>query len=168
MRKLPLSTLLLALLVAAGVYACDQASPVEPDRNVADQQQGSLLAAQVQSGNPFTGSWMMTSAVVGDDELLAGTGLRYIMTFRHDLSHSVSVSDDAEGLVCGDETSCGWDGEYRYTGTTITTVEPNHPDPGEQGEDSSAYVFCGGRLISMDSDGEVGIRLTFKRTGQER
>ena len=108
-----------------------------------------------------------TSAVVGDDERLVGTGLLYFMTFRSDLTHSVSVSNDAEGLVCG-ETSCEWNGSYSYTRTTLTTIEPNHPDPDERGEDSSSYVFCGGRLIFMDSDGDFGLRLTFKRTGPGR
>jgi hypothetical protein len=104
---------------------------------------------------------------VGDDERLVGTGLLYFMTFRSDLTHSVSVSNDAEGLVCG-ETSCEWNGSYSYTRTTLTTIEPNHPDPDERGEDSSSYVFCGGRLIFMDSDGDFGLRLTFKRTGPGR
>ena len=158
MRKLPLSIFLLAPLVALGIYACDEV-PVEPE----SQQQSDFLAANVRSGNPFIGSWIMTSAVVDDDELLDGTGLLYIMTFRGDLTHSVSVSNDAGGLVCG-ETSCEWDGSYSYTGTNFTTVELNHPDPDERGEDTSFYVFCGGRLIFMDGDGESGIRLTFKRT----
>ena len=164
MRKLPLSILLLAPLVALGLHACDQ-QPVEPEFDVAEQQQGDFLAGSPPGGNPFLGSWIMTSAVVGDEELLAGTSIMYIMTFRSDQTHSVSVSNDAEGLVCG-ETSCEWDGEYAYTGTTLTTLEPNHPDPDERGEDTSSYVFCGGRLIFMDSDGEVGIRLTLKRTGK--
>jgi len=158
MRKLPLSIFLLAPLVALGIYACDEV-PVEPE----SQQQSDFLAASVRSGNPFIGSWIMTSAVVGDEDLLAGTSILYIMTFRSDRTHSVSVSNDAEGLVCG-ETSCEWDGAYAYTRTTLTTLEPNHPDPDERGEDTSSYVFCGGRLIFMDS-GEVGIRLTLKRTG---
>ena len=160
MRKLPLSVFLLAPLVALGIYACDE-GPVEPE----SQQQSDLLAANVQNGNPFIGSWIMTSAVVGDEELVAGTDIRYIMTFRSDRTHSVSVSNAPEGLICG-ETSCEWDGFYDYTVTTLTTLEPNHPEPDERGEDSSSYVFCGGRLVFMDSDGDVGIRLTLKRTGQ--
>lgn len=165
MRKLPLSIFLLAPLVALGLHACDQ-QPVEPEIDVAEQQQGDFLTANVQSGNPLVGTWIMTSAVVGDEDLLAGkTSILYIMTFRSDRTHSVSVSNDAEGLVCG-APSCEWDGFYTYTGTTLTTLEPNHPDPEERGEDTSSYVFCGGRLIFMDSDGEVGIRLTLKRTGK--
>ena len=161
MRKLPLSIFLLAPLVALGIYACDEV-PVEPE----SQQQSDFLAANIRSGNPFVGSWILASVVLDDEELLVGT-VRYIMTFRSDLTHSVSVSNDAEGLVCGD-TSCEWDGSYSYTGTNFTTVEPDHPDPDEAGEDTSFYVFCGGRLIFMDGDGESGIRLTFKRTGLGR
>jgi len=159
MRKLPLSIFLLAPLVALGIYACDEVS-VEPE----SQQQSDFLAANIQSRNPFVGSWILASVVLDDGELPVGT-VRYIMTFRSDLTHSVSVSNDTEGLVCGD-TSCEWDGSYSYTGTRFTTVEPSHPDPDEQGEDTSFYVFCGGRLIFMDGDSESGGRLTFKRTGR--
>lgn len=160
MRKLPLSIFLLAPLVALGIYACDEV-PVEPE----SQQQSDFLAANIQDGNPFVGSWILVSAVLDDGELPVGS-VRFIITFRSDLTHSVSVANDAEGLVCGD-TSCEWDGSYSYTGTRFTTVEPNHPDPDERGEDSSFYVFCGGRLISLD-DGESGLRLTFKSTGPGR
>ena len=159
MRKLPLSIFLLAPLVALGIHACDEV-PVEPE----GQQQSDFLAANIQSRNPFVGSWILASVVLDDEELLLGTVL-YIMTFRSDQTHSVSVSNDPEGLVCGD-TSCEWDGSYSYTGTRFTTVEPSHPDPDEQGEDTSFYVFCGGRLIFMDGDSESGGRLTFKRTGR--
>jgi hypothetical protein len=163
MRKLPLSILLLAPLLAVGIYACDQGTPAEPELNV-----DGLLAASTQNRNPLFGTWMMTSAVVGDEELLARGGLQYIMTLRSDGTHSVSLSNDVLHLVCPTQTSCAWDGGYSYTATTITTVEPSHPDPDERGEDTSAYVFCGGRLIFMDSDGEVGMRLTFQRTGLGR
>ena len=169
MRKLVLSVFLLAPLVALGVYACDQGAPVEPEFNVADQQQGDLLAANTQNRSPFLGSWRMTSAVVGSEELFVGSGLLYIMTFRSDGTHSVSVSNDVEGVVCG-EPSCAWDGWYTYTGTTITTLEPNHPDLEERGEDTALYARCPGRLMFLDSsdDGDVGIRLTYQRTGLGR
>lgn len=78
----------------------------------------------------------MTSAVVGDEDLLAGTDLTYIMTFKSDRTHAVSVSNDEEGLVCVD-TSCEWDGTYAFTATTLTTLEPSHPDPDERGKDTS-------------------------------
>ena len=168
MRKLPLSVLLLAPLLALGIHACDQ-QPAEPEFDVAEQQ-GDFLAANPQNTNPFLGAWRATSAVVGDDELVAGTGIRFIMTFRSDGTHSVSVSNDTENLVCPEpQTSCGWDGTYTYTGTTLTTREPNHPDPGEAGEDTSLYAICGGKLIFMDgADEGGGFRLTFQRTGPGR
>jgi hypothetical protein len=51
----------------------------------------------------------------------------------------------------------------------MTTFEPNHPDPGEAGEDTSLYALCGGKLIFMDhSDEDDGIRITFQRTGLGR
>ena len=169
MRKLPFSILLLAPLLAFGLYACDQGGPAEPELNAPDQQQGDFLAASVQDRNPFLGSWRMTSAVVGSEELFVGSGLRYIMTFRNDGTHSVSVSNDVDNLVCPTQTSCEWNGWYTYTGTTITTLEPNHPDPGEQGEDTASYAFCGGTLIFMDhADEGDGIRLTYKRSGGGR
>ena len=168
MRKLPLSILLLAPLVASGIYACDQGGPAEPEVNVPEQQQGDFLAAHTQNGNPFIGSWRMTSAVVGSEELFVGSGVLYIMTFRSDRTHSVSVSNDVEGVVCG-ETSCDWDGEYGYTGTTITTLEPNHPDEEERGEDTASYALCRGTLIFMDhTDEGDGIRFTYQRTGWGR
>jgi len=122
-------------------------------------------------GNPFLGSWRMTSAVVGDDELLIGSGLQYIMTFRSNGKHSVSVSNDVDQLVCTvpPQTSCKWRGEYSYSATTLTTLEPNHPDPDERGEDTSSYVFCDGTLIFMDHGDEgEGFRLTFKRPRRGR
>ena len=168
MSKLPRSVFLLAPLVAFGIYACDQGGPAEPEFTVADQQQGVVLAANSLDGNPFLGIWSMTSAVVGSEELFVGSGMQYTMTFRSDGTHSVSMVNDVDNIVCPTQTSCEWDGWYTYTGTTITTLEPSHPDPDERGEDTSAYVFCGGRLIFMDSGGEDGIRLTFRRTGWGR
>ena len=170
MRKLVLSVLLLAPLVALGIYACDQ-QPVEPELNVADQQQGDVLAANVHTGNPFLGSWRATSAVLGDDELNVGTDLLYIITFRSDEDFSVSVSNDVDHLVCQDpDTSCEWDGPYWYTATTITLDESDHPDPDEANEDTHLYTRCGGTLFFLDfsDDGDVGIRITYQRTGLGR
>jgi len=189
MRKLPLSVLLLAPLVALGIYACDQ-QPVEPELSVPDQQQGDLLATHVQNRNPFLGSWRMTSAVVGSEELFVGSSLQYIMTFRDEETcneadpefvaqkgcngtFSVSISNDngVEPLVCKDppQTSCGWSGGYSYTGVTITSDHSNHPDPDEQGWDRFLYALCGGTFSYMGfDDDEVGVRLTFQRTGLGR
>ena len=165
MRKLPLSVFLLAPLVALGLYACDQGSPAEP---VSDEEGRDILTSHSPNDNPFAGAWRMTSAILGNDELLEGE--QYIMTFRGDGTHSVTVVYDTRHLVCPEpHTSCSWDGTYTYTRTTLTTVEPNHPDPGEQGEDTSSYTFCGGKLIAMDHGGEGdGVRLTFQRTGLGR
>ena len=166
MRKLPLSVLVLAPLLALGIYACDQ-QPVEPEVNVTDQQQDGLLASHAGNTNPLVGTWRMRSAVVGSGELFVGSGLRYIMTLRRDLSHSVSVSNDVGYLVCPEpQTSCGWDGTYTPTLTTITTLEPNHPKEDERGYDTSSYARCGRTLIFMDHGDEGGFRLTFQRTGQ--
>lgn len=165
MRKLPLSVFLLAPLAAFGIYACDQRGPTEPESTAADQHHGAVLAANYPDRNPFLGIWSMTSAVVGSEELFVGSGMQYTMFFRSDGTHSVSMVNDVDNIVCPTQTSCEWDGSYSYTGTTLTTIEPNHPDPDERGEDTSAYVFCGGRLIFMDSSGDDGIRLIFRRTG---
>jgi hypothetical protein len=170
MHKLQLSILLLAPVVVLSAYACDQGTPAEPELNAAEHQQGDFLTANTQDNSPFLGSWRATAAVVGDVELNVGTSVLYIMTFRSDGTHSVSVSNDIEHLVCpGPQTGCAWDGLYSYTGTTITTLEPNHPDPGEAGEDTFLYANCSGKLIFMDhTDEEEGIRLTFQRTGLGR
>lgn len=69
---------------------------------------------------------------------------------RSDGTHSVFIPGDVEHLACPVETNCAWDGTYTQTISTITTVEPNHPDPGERGEDTSSYVVCGGRLFTLD------------------
>ena len=158
MRKLPLSIFLLAPLVALGIYACDEV-PVEPE----SQQQSDFLAANVQNGNPFLGSWVMTSAVVGDADMVVGR-VRYIMTFRSDETYAVSISHDEEQLACNylpgpPQTSCAWEGTYVVTLTAITLDEIDGPEPGP---DSMGYVFCGGRLMLT----EAGVRLTLKRAGQ--
>ena len=167
MRKLPIPTFVLVSLVALCIHACDQ-GPAEPALAGAGPQQDAALATSPLDGNPFLGVWTMTSAVVGSEEIFAGSGMRYTMTFHSDGTHSVSMIGDVDHLVCPTQTSCEWDGLYSYTGTTLTTIEPSHPDPDERGEDTSAYVFCGGRLIFMDSSGDDGIRLTFRRTGWGR
>jgi hypothetical protein len=104
--------------------------------------------------------------VVGD-EVFDERGILLIVTYRSDGTHSRSVSNDVEGLVCVDQTSCEWDGTY--TATTITHVEPDHPDPEEAGEDTGFYSFCGGKWFYLDSAGEdVGVTLTFQMTGWGR
>jgi hypothetical protein len=166
MYRLAASVLIVTALVASGSGACDQAEPAGPEITVSDQPAGDPAATIIHTGTPFLGSWKLTSAVLGDEELLAGTGLLYIMTFRSNGKHTVTVSGDMEHLVCPEpQTSCTWNGRYSYTGTTITTVEPGHPDPGEAGEDTALYAYCSGRLIFMDSGDDVGLRLTYKRTG---
>ena len=102
----------------------------------------------------------MTSAVVGDDELLAGTDLLWIVTFRGGGRHSVSVSNDFEHDVCKEppQTNCEWDGTYTYTGATITFDEPNHADPDEAGEDTGYYAHCGGKWFYLDDAGDLTSR----------
>ena len=158
------------LLCSAALVACEAAS--EPDFPVPDPTPDGVQELGVQNKNPFLGAWRLTSAVLGDDELLPGSRFSYVITFSSDGTHSVSVSGDFEYLVCGDpNTSCGWTGLYAYTGTTLTTVEPDHPDPGERGEDTSLYAVCSNKLIFMDEGGDenerVGIRLTLERTRQD-
>lgn len=166
MRRLAFSILILAPLVVLGAIACDQGTPTEPGVNAGEQLHDELQPAYKAGVNPLVGSWVATSAVLGDDELLAGYDMLYIMVFRSDGTHAVSVSNDVDGLICGSQTDCEWDGQYAYTRTTVTTVEPNHPDPDEAGEDTALYVVHAGRLIFMDFVGEgVGVRLTYKRAG---
>jgi hypothetical protein len=151
------------LLCSLGLVACEGTSNPEldiPDPTLDDLQ----VAINTQSENPFVGAWRMTSVVVGDDELLSGRDLLLIMTFWSDGRHSVSVSGDVDNLVCPVDTSCGWSGTYLYTGTTLTTVEPDHPDPGERGADTSFYAFCANKLIAMDeADDDAGFRFTLER-----
>jgi len=129
-----------------------------------------LAKANTNNDNPFRGSWRARSVVFGEVEFLPEPHFRYIQTFWSDGSHSVSVSGDTDHLVCPfPDTSCGWGGSsYTYTGTTITTVEPNHPDPEEQGPDTALYAFCANKLIFMDSaDDGTGYRMTFERTRRD-
>ncbi len=156
------------LLPAAGLVlaGCEGAS--EPVLSVPGSQIDQLQASR-HSGNPFSGSWRLTSAVVGDQELLVGTDLSWIVRFRNDGTHSVSVSNDFEFLVCKPpQDSCEWNGTYRYTGTTITFDEQNHPDPDERGEDTGYYAHCGGKWFYLDDADDGGVRLTYQRTGRGR
>jgi len=160
-----IARLIPVLLCCIALAGCEGAS--EPELNVPDPTLDELQESSIQSENPFLGTWRLTSAVVGDDELFPGRGFSYLMTFWSDGKHSVSVSGDVDHLVCGAQTSCSWSGTYTYTGTTFTTVEPNHPDPGEQGEDTGFYAFCGNKLIVMDEGDGAGIRLTLERTRRD-
>jgi hypothetical protein len=152
------------LLCSVALVGCEGTS--DPELNVPDPAVDDLQATtNPKHENPFLGAWKLTSAVVGDDELHPGRHFSFIMTLWSDGTHSVSVSGDADNLVCQADTSCGWSGTYTYTGTTITTDEPEHPDPGERGEDTSLYAFCANKLIFMDeADDDAGFRLTFERT----
>lgn len=166
MRRLSIPRIVPILLCSMAVSSCER--PAEPDLSAPAPN---LDVDEVEGRNPFLGSWKMTSAVVGDDELLAGTDLQWIATYRSDGTHSVSVSNDSEQNVCKvpPQTACEWDGTYRYTGTTITHDEPDHPDPDEAGEDTALYAACGGKWFLLDSGGDdIGVRLTFQRTGQGR
>lgn len=156
----------LGLAAVVAVACTDQtASPTATNEAVPSPAFDRPLGA----GHSLFGSWILRSAVVGDDELFPGKGFRYFLTFRSDGTHSVSVSGDMEHEVCpAPQTECEWDGTYTYTAVTITTIEPNHPDPDETGEDTGFYALCGGKLILMDEGDGVGLRLTFQRTGQGR
>ena len=170
MRKLPLSIFLLAPLVALGLHACDQ-QPVEPEIDVAEQQQGDFLTANVQSGNPLVGTWTLRSVADGNEEAFSGSPplhLQWIVTLRPDGTFSHYISNDLDHLICRDPdvppvTSCEWDGTYTYTLTTITFDDWDHPDPENRGWDTSMYIRCGGALYMLDD-----ARLTFQRTGQGR
>jgi hypothetical protein len=165
MRKLPLSILLLAPLVALGIHACDQ-QPVEPEFDVADQQPDGLLASHVGNTNPFVGTWRLKSVADGDEEVNGSDlPLQWIMTLGRDGNFSNYISNDVDHLICKDPavpptTSCEWSGPYTYTLTTITFDDSNHPDPGNRSVDTSMYIRCGGTLYMLDD-----ARLTFQRTG---
>ncbi|MGD8699437.1 MAG: hypothetical protein PVJ43_09115 [Gemmatimonadales bacterium] len=158
------------LLCSAALVACEGTS--EPEITVPEPTPDEVQDVGIKNENPFLGAWRLTSAVLGDDELVPGSHFSYVMTFWGDGTHSASVSGDFDHLVCGaPDTSCDWSGMYSYTGTTLTTVEPDHPDSGERGEDTSLYAVCGNKLIFMDEAGDederVGIRLTLQRTRQD-
>jgi hypothetical protein len=163
-----IARLIPVLLCSAALVGCEGAS--EPEFNVPDPTLDE--AENTQNENPFLGAWRATSAVVGDDELLPpGPHFSYIMTFWGD-EFWVSVSGDVGSEICpGQDTSCGWPGTYDYTRTTITTLEPDHPNPEERGEDTAFYVFCSNKLIFFheldDGDDGGGIRLTYERTRRD-
>lgn len=152
------------LVCTTALVGCEGAA--EPEFSAPDPTPDE--AVNPQNENPFLGAWRLTSAVVGDDKLLPAGDFSYVMTFWSDGTHSVSVSGDLDHLICGaQDTACGWSGTYSYTGTTITTVEPDHPDPGERGADTGFYAFCANKLIAMDEGDGAGIRLTYERTRQD-
>jgi len=160
-----IARLTLVLLCSTALGGCEGAS--EPEFKVPGTELNDLQEGSIQNGNSFLGAWKITSAVLGNDELLPGGQFSYVMTFWSE-THSVAVSGDVDHLVCpAPATSCGWSGMYTFTGTSITTVEPNHPDPGEQGEDTAFYTFCSNKLIFMDEGDGDGLKLTFERTRRD-
>ena len=163
MRKLPLSVILLAPLVALGIYACDQGGPAEPEMNRLDPPQVDLLTDKTYGGNPLVGTWRATSYAEGNDEFLAGD-LQWVMTLGADGTYSNSVGNDPDHLICQSETSCAWGGTYTSTITSLTVDDRDHPDPDEQGWDTHEYVRCGGKLMFLGDGG----RLTFQRVGPGR
>ena len=164
MRKLPLSVLLLAPLLALGIYACDQGGPAEPEINRLDPPQVDLLTDMTYGGNPLVGSWWATSYAEGNNETLAGD-LQWVMTLGADETYSNSVGNDTDHLICQPpETSCAWGGTYTSTVTTITVDDRNHPDPEERNFDTHLYVRCGGKLMFLGDEA----RLTFQRIGPGR
>ena len=168
MPKLPLSVLLLAPLVALGVYACDQNSPAEPETNGLSPSDQDIVTSRAYGGNPLVGVWRATSFVVGNDETPLGD-YQYVMILREDGTFSSSVGNDnaVDPVLCKDppQTSCSWDGTYTYTAAAITVDDSNHPDPDERGIDTILYVRCGGKLIYVGEEDEGGMQLVFRKTG---
>jgi hypothetical protein len=166
MRGLSLPRLVFILLCSSVLLGCDVTG--EPELTAPVPTTEDLQLASAHNENPFLGSWRATSVIFGEVELLPGPHFRFIQTFWSDGSASTSVSGDTDHLICpSPNESCSWSGSfYTYTATTLTTLEPNHPDPGEQGEDTSLYAFCANKLFFMDTldDGEGGFRMTFERT----
>jgi hypothetical protein len=146
---------LVTLILTMALIGCEAPSGAQLD--VSDQQLLEVPADNLQKAdNPFAGTWKMTSAVVGDDELLLND-ISVLYTHWNNGDYSVAVSDDDGHLLCkSPQTSCAWTGTYTYTASSITFDEVGGPEPGE---DSMGYAFCGGRLILAD----VGVRLTFVR-----
>jgi len=159
------------LLLTAFVVACQETVPTDSGVALSDAVVEYDAEAHVQ-GNPFLGSWALTSVLLGNEELMPENGLWWKMIFRSDLTFSSSVSNDDGHLICPSQTFCEWDGTYEYSATTIMMDESDHPDPDERGEDSSLYVLCGGKMFLMgdgDDDGELaGMRATFQKTGEGR
>jgi len=163
------------LLLTAFVVACQETVPTDSGVASSDAVVEYDAEAHVQDENPLLGSWVLTSVLLGNEELVPENGLWWKIILRSDFSFSSSVSNDDDYLICPEldlETSCEWDGTYEYSATTIKLIEWDHPDPDERGEDSSLYVLCGGKMFWMgdgDDDGELaGMRATFQKTGEGR
>lgn len=160
MRILRLPTAFM-LLTTFAVGCTEQPIPTAAN----DAVTTSTLDFAVEASNPFIGSWRITSAWLGDTDLLAG-GLSLVQTFRSDLSYSWFLSNDFDHLACtSPDTNCSWDGTYEYTPATITLTEITGPEPGP---DTSVYALVCGRLIMGDAgdEGEGGVMMVFKRTGR--
>ena len=169
MRKLQLvSVLLLAPLVALGIYACDQAAPAEPETSGPGPANRDLVTSMAYGGNPLVGAWRATSLIVGNDETPVGD-YQYVMILKADGTFSSSVGNDnaADPALCKDppQSSCSWDGTYTSTLTTLTVDDRNHPDPDERSIDTILYVRCGGKLIWTGEEDLGGMQLVFRRIG---
>jgi len=152
------------LLCSVALVGCEGAS--EPEFKVPDTELNDLQAGNIQNGNPLLGSWILTGAVRGDDELVFPPGFSLVLNFWDDGTHSMAATNTSDNFVCElPQTSCTINGTYEYTLTTITFDEEEGPEPGPE---TVLYVFCRGRLIFMEPAGDDdGIRLTFKRTRRD-
>lgn len=126
-----LRTLLFFGLIVAVASACSE-SATEPDIDEA-----------------FIGSWITTSVIVDGEELVSPESPFYVnVGLWDDASYSLIVRGDESGLFCDGSASCNEDGDYSYSGSTITF------DPGTEDALSVQYSVDGDVLsLSGSIDG---------------
>ena len=151
-RILSTARLIPILFCGTGLVSCEGHSVPGPGA----LESYELQAKTEQSNNPLFGSWELTSVIVAGEEVFAETGGSYILTLKEDGTHSSLGSDGTQ--------SVSWGGWYTYTISTITIDDSNHPDPDEQGIDTSIYALCGNRMFWLGDDADdPPTKATFKR-----
>jgi hypothetical protein len=114
------------------------------------------------NGSELFGTWSVTSILIDDVEVLAGTSFSFIMTLRSNGTYSFTFSGDTDHLVCEGTTSCSESGTYIYTSNTFTFC-----DPGCDAQDAADYTISGDTLTWLMVDVDEGVTiittLTFVR-----
>jgi hypothetical protein len=110
------------------------------------------------NGNELFGTWSVTSMLIDDVEVFAGTGASATLTLRSNGTYSSSVSGDTDHLFCEGTTSCSEDGTYIHTSSTFLFC-----DPGCDPQDTADYTVSGDTLTFHLVDPNEEITMTFVR-----
>jgi hypothetical protein len=106
------------------------------------------------SASGLFGTWRVTSFMIDDVEVLAGTDLSFTLTLRSNGTFTASVSGDNDHMFCDATTSCTESGTYQHTSTTFTFCDPGCDEAG-------TYTISGDTLTYVLVDPDEGVTWRF-------